>query len=191
MTTIKEKAVASDMGVAGKRISAMTRFCNLFREISMWVLFIDVIVIVVNIILRRIFNAPIFGVTEVIRYLMLFGASFALLENEWVDGNVNMLILLDKMSQKMRAVVFSITNLVISVGMIFISVLLVQQVVRRYGEHTTSYELNIPVWLIELALTVGCWLLTVGLVGKTIIWFWMVITGSHISFRELGSLRDE
>jgi C4-dicarboxylate transporter DctQ subunit len=174
-----------------RKFSALTKFYNVFREIAMWLLFADIFIIVVNIILRRFFNEPIYGVTEMIRYVMLFSASFALVENEWVEGNVSMLIILEKLSQRTRVMFFAIINFFITIVMIIVSCLLIQQSLNRFTEHTVSNELHLPLWIPEMGLAVGCCLLAVGLATKTILWFWMRRSENYFDFRERGFLKKE
>ena len=56
-----------------------------------WVfLFANVLLIMTHIIMRRFFDAPIYGSIELIKYISLCAASFALAQNEWIDGNITM-----------------------------------------------------------------------------------------------------
>ena len=53
-----------------------------FSTIGIVCMFICVLVIILNIIFRRFFRAPIFGSTEIVRYMALCAASFSIIENE-------------------------------------------------------------------------------------------------------------
>jgi TRAP-type C4-dicarboxylate transport system permease small subunit len=157
----------------------------------MWALMADVFIIIVNIVMRRFFNSPIFGVTELIQYTMLFSASFAIVENEWVDGNVNMHMLLEKMTQRTRSFVLFIVNILTTFGMGVVDYLLFKQFLQRFAEGKVTHELGFPVWAPALVIAIGFGLLAVVLAGKTILWYWMWKSNNFISFRALGSLREE
>jgi TRAP-type C4-dicarboxylate transport system permease small subunit len=157
----------------------------------MWVLFIDVFFIVLNVVLRRFFNMPIFGATEIIRYLMFVAASFSFVENEWVDGNINMLLFVDKLKTKPRAFLLFIVNIISTVGVGIVTYLFFKQFQLRLADQTSTIELNIPLWLPAIIVMIGFALLTAALAGKSILWFWMWKTGGFINFREIGSLREK
>jgi TRAP-type C4-dicarboxylate transport system permease small subunit len=157
----------------------------------MWLMFIDVVVIILNIITRRFFSAPIQGTTEMVRYLMLACASFAIIENEWIDGNVNMLVFLEKLKDRTRKIALGIVYAVTTVGTAIISYLLVAQTMTRFGDGLSSNELHFPLWIPATVITIGFCVLTVVLVFKTYVYFWMVRSGNTLNFRKFGEVPAE
>jgi TRAP-type C4-dicarboxylate transport system permease small subunit len=171
-------------------IKKTTKIISVFREISMWFIFADIVVIVVNIIARRFFSSPIFGVTEIITYMMLCGAAFAIIENEWVDGNVNMMVLLDRMSKKARIMALFIINAATSAGSIIVAYLLIGSFVGKFVGKNMTTELHIPLAIPAAFLAIGFTCLAVVYALKTIIWYWSVKSGEEFNFRANGFLRD-
>ena len=154
--------------------------------VAMATLFANSLIVIVNIILRRFFNAPIYGATEIVRYLSLFTASFAIADNEWVDGNVNMLLIVDALPEKTRKWVLCAANFVTSIGFGIVDWLLIQQTIRRFFDQTATTEIGLPLWIPNAVLTLGFCTLTIVIAAKAIIWFWMAKTGNTIVFRALG-----
>lgn len=151
----------------------------------------NVLLIVANVILRRFFNAPIFGATEMVRYLSLVAAGFALAQNEWIDGNITMSLIHEKLSTKAAARLRSITNCVVSVAFIIITYLLYVEMGSKFANVDVSYELNFPLWLPALVLAVGFTLLTISVIIKTILLVHLEITGgAQINFRDLVVPKD-
>jgi TRAP-type C4-dicarboxylate transport system permease small subunit len=174
-----------------RRIIALTKFFNIFREVSMWLLFGEVFVIIINIIMRRFFNDPIFGIIEWVKYIMLFCASFSLVENEWVDGNISMKLILDHVSERTRSLLYAIINILIAVMMGFITYLLFMQTFARFSDFAVTPELKMPLWIPEMLLVIGAAILTVGIVSKAVLWGWMWKNNKYIEFVDVGLLRDE
>ena len=125
--------------------------------------------IVVNIILRRFFNAPIFGSTEIICFSVLFTSSFALAYCEWVDGNIRIALLLEMASEKVRMGMMLIVNIACTIGLIVCCYLLVNQTISKYVIADTSFSLKWPLWIFYLALSVGFILFTLTFVVKAIL----------------------
>jgi len=138
-----------------------------------------------NVLLRRFFNMPIYGSTEIVRYISLACASFAIVEHEWVNGNINMPIILDAVPKKVRAIMLC-TGYIIATGVFtFISYLLIRQVMNRYTFHSVSPDLGITLWIPALVLSIGFIAMTLTIIVKAVICGWMVKTGNNIVFERL------
>ena len=169
-----------------KLINRASRAFRVFSNVAMVLLFVNVAIIIANIVMRRFFNAPIYGMTELVRYISLFVASFAIVENEWVDGNVSMTMVVDALHAKARCVTMFVANLATTVAFVVLDYLLIQQMVNKYRDMSMTVELRIRLWIPCAALVVGFVALTVVLALKTYIWAWMRKTGQVVKFSELG-----
>lgn len=176
--------------LAGKlrRITKANRF---FAEIALWLIIADFVFVIFNIVMRRFFNMPVFGATEVIRYGMLFCASFAIIENEWVDGNVSMLLFLEKMTHKTRQFVLFIMNAFSTFGVGFVAYLMIMQAIQRVADHQATPALNFPIWIPAACIAFGFVLLTVVLGIKTCVYYWMAKTGQTFVFRRLAIINTD
>jgi TRAP-type C4-dicarboxylate transport system permease small subunit len=136
--------------------------------------------IVVNIIARRFFDAPIFGVTELVRYGALLAASFALIGNEWCDGNIKMMLILEHLSEKKRALLDAVTGVMSVCGFGYVCWHLSMQVLYKYSKGELSVDLAIPLWILAGILAFGMILLALCVVVKTVLSLYTVLTGEKI-----------
>jgi TRAP-type C4-dicarboxylate transport system permease small subunit len=147
--------------------------------------------VVANIVLRRFFNAPIFGSTEIVRYVSLAAASFALAENEWIDGNVKMTVLLESMSKKAYDLFILIGNVVCSAVFILISYLLILQSISKFAKVDVSTELSLPLWIPAAVLAFGFCVLTLSIVIKSVILVYAFKVGETLDFRHIEAPTGE
>jgi TRAP-type C4-dicarboxylate transport system permease small subunit len=137
-----------------------------------------IVLIVVNVVLRRAFNAPIFGSTELICYGVLFTASFALAQCEWVDGNIRMGLIIDSISgSRQRNMLLFVINLACTVGLAICSGLLISETALKFVNGDQSVSLRFPIWFFYLILSIGFVLLTLTFAAKEIITVYSIIKG--------------
>ena len=148
----------------------MNRIWGVTTNISNIFLFLLLMLVVVNIIARRFFNAPIFGVTELVCYGSLAAASFGLAQNEWMDGNVRMTLILERTSAKFGCFLNLIVNIVALLGFTFVSYHLVMQVGTKLSNGQLSSELNFPMYIVTRVLAIGFILLTLAILAKLILY---------------------
>lgn len=159
------------------------RYTNIIATIFLAAI---VFVIILNIIMRRFFNMPIFGSTEIIRYCSLGAASFALCQNEWFEGNVKMTILTETLSKKKRQILDFIVNIICTVAFMYISYLLVQQAIDKFVNKDVSIELNFPLFIAAGILAGGVILLTICILIKTISNAYSLKTGENFDLRTIN-----
>jgi TRAP-type C4-dicarboxylate transport system permease small subunit len=151
----------------------------------------NMLLIVVNIILRRFFNAPIFGTTELVRYMSLCVASLALAENEWLDGNIKMNLLFEIMSQKTRDILILFGNVACSIIFLLISYLLILQAISKFAKVDVSMELGLPLWVPSAVLAFGFCALTISIIIKSMILGFALKTGEHVDFNLTNAASNE
>jgi TRAP-type C4-dicarboxylate transport system permease small subunit len=137
-----------------------------------------IILIVVNVVMRRAFNAPIFGSTELICYGVLFTASFALAQCEWVDGNIRMSLILDTIPNvKRKNLLLFVINLACTIGLAICSALLINETALKFAHGDQSVSLRFPIWFFYLILSIGFVLLTLTFIAKEIITVHCIVNG--------------
>lgn len=161
------------------------RIWKAFSTIGIICMFICTFVIILNVILRRFFNMPIYGSTEIVRYVALGTASFSIIENEWSNGNVSMPIFIDALPRKIRDVVVFIGYAICSILFFILDYLLIRQAVNKFVTMSVSQELEFALWIPAAILAIGFFVLTLVLITKTVICGWAVKTGNTIKFEEL------
>lgn len=148
------------------------------------------ILIIVNIVARRFFNAPIYGSTEIVKYLALVGGALALSQNEWFDGNIQMTLVLEKISEKAKLVLEIIDYVVCSIAFIFVSYLLVLQTSKKFQINDVTVDLKIPIGIFAGILSFGFMFLTLTLIVKTILKVHQLKTGENLCGRNASAIED-
>jgi C4-dicarboxylate transporter DctQ subunit len=139
-------------------------------KISIAFLFILMILVVVNVVARRLFNAPIFGVTELVSYGSLAAASFGLAQTEWMDGNVRMTLILERVSAKTGCIINLIINIIGLFGFSYVSYFMVLQALEKLANGQLSSEIRFPMYIVTGILAIGFILLTIAILTKVILY---------------------
>ncbi len=150
-----------------KNISKIWKLSTYISDIF---LFGILILAVVNVMMRRLFNAPIFGVTELVCYGSLASAAFGLAQTEWLDGNVRMTLILEKTGVKFGCILNLLVNIVGTCGFTYVSCFLIKQAVDKFSTGHLSSELRFPMYIVTGILAIGFALLAVALLTKVILY---------------------
>lgn len=141
-----------------KKINEKTwNFCAYVSGIMM---FFVAVMVLVNVILRRLTPYSIIGCTELVRYFMCIAASFALMQNEWLDGNVRVTIILEALSEKKRKILDLVCYIITSTGFIFITFFMCRQAIDALKKGTQTTDLFMPMWIFSTILALGFVFLT-------------------------------
>jgi TRAP-type C4-dicarboxylate transport system permease small subunit len=127
------------------------------------------LLIVANIIMRRAFGAPIFGIIELVCYGSLVSCCFALAQTEWKDGNVTMPLLLENISEKAKCLMMVLNNSVCLAGFCYVAYQCTRQVFIKRLNGGGTIDLHIPLWIIAVFLAMGFVLLAICLLMKLIL----------------------
>ena len=146
------------------------------------------ILIVVNVILRRFFGAPIFGSTEMIQYLGLAITSFAIIENEWGDGNIVMSLFTDMLPQKAHYILNMVEFVVEGIVFIVVDYLLVDAVISQMARGNLTPELAIPKWIPTGVVLLGFIVLTIVVFLKAILYYLAIKQGKELNFEQIGRI---
>jgi len=147
--------------ITDKVFSVMTRISSIILSIIM-------IFVVVNVILRLTTKSPVLGSTELVRYSALIGASLALCQNEWFDGNIRVTMILDILPKKAASAIAFIGYLVMSGGVGMISYFLLQQTLKYMSTGTLTTELSLPTSFFTGFLSFGFFTLMICFIIRTI-----------------------
>ena len=149
------------------------KICEKFSKytiiISGLMIFATILLVIVNIVIRRFTPYSIVGSTEIVRYAMCVAAAIALSQNEWIDGNVRVTIILEVLKGKAKLWVDFITYLIASIGFIPITYFMFQQAAEHMRLGTQTTELFMPLWIFSGLLAVGFLFVTVIFWCRTIL----------------------
>ena len=179
--------VNDDLATKLKKITAVNRN---FAKIALWFMIADCVFVIINIIMRRFFNMPIYGATEIIRYGMFFCACFAIFENEWIDGNINMMLILERLKTKNQQFVLFIVNAFSTIGVGFVSYLMVNTAIMRINDQQATVALHFPLWIPATTIAFGFIMLTIVLGIKTYVYLLMTKTQQKFIFRRLAIIDE-
>ena len=148
------------------------------------VLTINVLLVVANILLRRLFGNPIFGATEYVQYISLIAGALALCQNEWYGGNVTMTLVLEHLSNKVECVVRFICDIISAIGFTYVSYLMITDTYGKFIQNDVTNTLGMPRWIFVAILAFGVVMLTLAIYVKTIIQGYVVFGGKPINLRD-------
>lgn len=131
------------------------------------ILVADVLLVIVNIIMRRLFNTPIFGASELICYAALIAAAFAFLETDWLQINVEMTLLHEKVSERAGDILRFITTLFSAVVFVYVSYTSISDTINKYTLNNVSTELMIPLFIPSIFVSASLICITILLFLKT------------------------
>lgn len=154
-------------------------------------LILNMLIIIANIIMRRVFNTPILGSTELVSYASLITASLALAQNEWFDGNIRMTLVVESIPHKAAKVLHFVDYIICSVVFVYVSYLLVNQAVNKFIVADVSTDLHMPIFIFSAVLAFGFILLTVSIIIKMVILGYGVITGDEINLKCPSGTEDK
>jgi TRAP-type C4-dicarboxylate transport system permease small subunit len=172
--------------VLEKLILRSNRILRVFALVASCTMTLTMALIILNVVLRRFFNAPIFGATEIVCYASLVTASFALGQNEWVDGNIRMTLLLEKLSVEKGYVLSFVINVITTVAFVLFTYLLAQKAIGNYQKNDISFDLHFPVWVPAMILSVGFGILAVTMAVKALAYLYSIRFGHAWDFRALA-----
>lgn len=173
-----------------KIISCSARVWKVFTIIAEAFMAISALLIFVNVFTRKFFNAPIYGTTEMVQYMGLIIASFALIDNEWGDGNITLTIFLDKMKNSARYIVCAAVHIIEGLAFIVVDYLLFKDVFGKLALGTVTPELDIPRWIPSLVAAVGFTFLTIALILKATVYIIGARSGRNVNFAEIGRIDE-
>jgi len=120
----------------------------------------------VNVILRQLFAAPIFGTVEIVSYCGLLLGAFAIAYNEIGDGNITMTLLTDKMPPVIKNIVEFCMSTLAAVFYGAICVRYFKEIFVSLEKATTTQTIMLPMWIINTIMCIGFFFGTLALALK-------------------------
>lgn len=153
------------MNAIERVLRSISAFMNMIAGAG---IFVVMVVVVLNIILRLLFNSPIDGTYEIVQYGILLAISLALADNELADGNVMVSFLLEKMKPRVANIFLIAMNIIALITMGFITFNQFRMVATKYANRAATSILHIPHWILVLILALGFLTLVLALLLKLI-----------------------
>lgn len=117
--------------------------------------FLMMVLSVLNVITRSMFDKPILGTVELVSYFGLTLGALALAMNELCDGNVTMTLFIDTLKPKAKKALDAVMTALAAVlyAVITYRYLLEVQITLKSGTHTST--LGIHYYVINAIMTIG------------------------------------
>ena len=113
-------------------------------------------IVVVDVVLRYVFNSPLLWSLELSEWLLLLTFAFALPECTRQNGHIRMELIVNNFSHRAQAIV----DILYSAGAIWIFYLLGRRSYRQFlydfGLGRTTENLHLPVWALHFAVLFVC-----------------------------------
>jgi len=148
------------MEITRKLIERTSKYVNSFNGIALLVvIFINVI----NILMRYLFSKPVQGAVEVSCLLTLTFVSLALFIRAFEDGHVKVDFFLEKFPERAKKTVEIVTGSASLIFFLSVALKMFPHVQNQYfiGEYTQ--DLQIPIFLLSIAILIGLILLTIAI----------------------------
>jgi TRAP-type mannitol/chloroaromatic compound transport system permease small subunit len=151
---------------------------SLVGNASLWLVFILMIVMVYEVVMRYVFTAPTIWAMELSGYLMLLfvalGGAFVLQQ----DGHISVDILYCRLSRRAQAVMNVMTSVLFFVFLYYFFILTAKQaIVATKSLYTSGTIWNPPIWPINILVAAGVGLVMLQGVAKFIRDLVMAATG--------------
>jgi TRAP-type C4-dicarboxylate transport system permease small subunit len=146
--------------------SLFVKLAWLMNSIAAAGLFTIMAVVVLNILMRVLFNRPFMGTYEIVQYGLLLAVSLALADNELADGNVMVSYFLEKMKPKTANIFNIFTGGLGILVMGFVTWNQWRMILQKFNNKASSSILKLPHWIIVLVLTLGFFTLFIALTVK-------------------------
>lgn len=134
--------MAKIKGVCEKVAMALNYIAMVFMTFA-------VAITVVNVLSRSIFNAPIFGVTELVQYSVLAAVSLSAAYGTLTGCHPGVEILVDALKPKAKNAIKIFTNVLTMVFFGYFAVKLWPIMTKMMGSHRVTESLFIPYWIIN------------------------------------------
>jgi TRAP-type C4-dicarboxylate transport system permease small subunit len=175
--------------------NSVNKIWLVLARISSVFLVAEMLFIVVNIIMRSMFKTPVIGSTEIVKYVSLTGAAFAVSHNEWMDGNIRVTMLLEIVSRKAEDIISFIAYALLSGSLVYVTYILFRQFIKFHTNGDVTTELNMPSWIFAGILAFGFATLTLCCFSKTIIRGYYLFKGidfeNHLDCKGPGDISGE
>ena len=143
-------------------------FTKVLDSLATLVLFAVMMVVVLNILMRVLFNTPIYGTYEIVSYGSLIMAVCSLAACEMQNGNISVPILLERISKKANRILAIFTTTISAVGFAIVTWKMFEYGMKKQALGEVTGDLRIPLSIFAFVSTIGLALLTLTLIVKLI-----------------------
>jgi TRAP-type transport system small permease protein len=158
-------------------MKVIDKFDQYFIILSTICLFIIMVIVSIDGLLRQFFDAPIVGAYELVEKYLMPAMIFSAISYTWAKkGHIGVTVMYDKMPKAVKNITHLITLLL---GMIVISLIgytgMEKTMMAIAESHTTSGLIRWPLWLAYVWMPIGSFLFFIRLLAEFIITVYQII----------------
>jgi TRAP-type C4-dicarboxylate transport system permease small subunit len=146
---------------------------DFMQKISGILLLVMMAVAIANILLRAIFNYPIYGTFEIVCYLSLIMAAFAIPDTERTSSNIAVTIVLEAVPKKAVKYFKLFTDFIGMAGCGVIGYKLIGLAQKKFERGDYTADLYMPIYLFVIVISMAFILLTICLLYKVLAFFFL------------------
>lgn len=149
-------------------VNFVTKASKLLENIAAIILFLTAILVVANVLSRRILNLPIQGTHDLILFLTPVLISLSIAYCAVKDGHISISIFIDKLPMKLQIAIDTLIGIVTAVILFLITrnMFLYADEMRKNGE--VSLTIGLPHYPFVIILAIGFGMLALVIVGKVL-----------------------
>jgi len=125
------------------------------HEIAQVILFAMMMLVVLDVLGRWLFNSPIKGTVDLTGLLLTVTIFFGIAYTHWKKEHIAIDFIVDKFPKRVQWAFECVINLIILVFMTMVSVSLYQNAQRLLQSNTLSPDINVPIYIFVLLAIAG------------------------------------
>ena len=157
------------------------------ETISDFLLLIMMCVALANVLLRALFNYPIYGTFEIVCYVSLIMAAFAMPDTERTSSNISVTLVNEMLPEKGSKILKLITNIMGAGGCSVIGYRLIGLAQRRFVNGDVTADLRMPIYIFVYIIAAAFFLVAVCMLFKALSFFFLKDDGVQTAKEDLSN----
>ncbi|MBU9721065.1 MULTISPECIES: TRAP transporter small permease [Bacillaceae] len=147
-------------------VKIVTKASKTMENIAAIILFLTAMLVIANVLSRRLFNMPIQGTHDLILFLTPVIISLSIAYCAVKDGHISISIFMDRLSKRVQKIIDTIIGIISAIFLFLITwnIILYANDMRAYGE--VSLTIALPHYPFVLILAAGFGVLALVVIGK-------------------------
>lgn len=141
-------------------------------DIAGWAVVAAMVIVVINVIGRKIFKSPIMGAFEYVSFLTSIAISFGIAYCAVTDGHIMIGVFTEKLKERTQRVISIITNLIALAFLVLCTVRIVMYAGGLFSKGEVSATTQTPFYIFVYMMAAGFGMLCLILITKIAEAFW-------------------
>ncbi|WP_138419598.1 TRAP transporter small permease [Aquibacillus sediminis] len=149
-------------------VNIVTKISKALENIAAIILFLTAMLVLANVLSRRLFDTPIQGTHDFILFLTPVLISLSIAYCAVKDGHISISVFMDRLPRKVQKVIDSLIGIISAIFLFFVTrnIILYADEMRQNGE--VSLTIGLPHFPFVVILGIGFGLLGLVVIGKVL-----------------------